>query len=83
MPFKKRIEFMSFVENQDVIEESWDKTFGDRKNEIVFIGQNMDEEKIREELDSCLSTDNELATLRWKLGYDDEWYNIQRAYALE
>ncbi len=82
MPFEKRIQFMGFVENQEYIEEGWDKTFGDRKNEIVFIGQDMDEEQIKSDLDHCLSTDIELIDGSWKDGYTDDW-PVERAYALE
>ena len=82
MPFEKRIQYLAFIENQAQIEDGWDSTFGDRKNEIVFIGQNMDEMQIRSDLDACLSTDEELATQKWKMGYDDEW-PVQRAYAHE
>lgn len=82
MPFEKRIQYLSFVENQKQIESDWNKEFGDRKNEIVFIGQDMDEEEIKSELEKCLSTDDELSTNNWKRGYQDEW-PIQRAYALE
>ncbi|NRB83125.1 MAG: GTP-binding protein [Winogradskyella sp.] len=78
MPLKKRMQFVAFVENQDIIEENWSKPFGDRKNEIVFIGQGMDKEKIVFDLNRCLSTDEELATLKWKLGYEDEWLSINR-----
>ena len=46
----------SFVENQTQIESDWDTIFGDRKNEIVFIGQNMDEALIKKELNACLLT---------------------------
>ncbi|WP_299537207.1 GTP-binding protein [Ulvibacterium sp.] len=73
MPIKKRIQYLSYTENQDIIEESWDKTFGDRKNEIVFIGQEMDEAKIRADLDACLATDRELESQRWLEGYSDNW----------
>jgi len=73
MPFEQRSQYMAFVENQTEIEANWDKTFGDRKNEIVFIGQDMNEKEIRNSLDSCLSTDSELKSLEWKLGYEDEW----------
>ena len=73
MLFHERIKYLPFVENQKQIESEWDKLFGDRKNEIVFIGQNMDEKLIKEELDSCLSTDEEINSKEWKSGYSDEW----------
>ncbi len=79
MPFESRIQQMSFVENQKQIESNWDIHFGDRKNEIVFIGQNMNETLIRSHLDSCLLTDKELATQQWKKGYEDNW-PVERAY---
>ena len=47
MPYQKRIQYYSFVENKEMIESDWDATFGDRKSEIVFIGQDMDEAAIR------------------------------------
>ena len=80
MPYGSRIRYASFIENQKLIESSWTELFGDRKNEIVFIGQDMNESEIRSQLDDCLSTDEELATQKWKNGYDDEW-PVQRAYA--
>ena len=80
MPIKERIQYSMYIENQDIIEERWDKIFGDRKNEIVFIGQKMDKEKIISDLNACLSTDKELATFQWKLGYEDRWSSIQRIY---
>jgi G3E family GTPase len=82
MPFENRIHNMNFVENQKEIEEDWDVIFGDRKNEIVFIGQNMNEKQIKLYLDSCLSTNKELEDKSWKQGYEDNW-NVERAYPLE
>jgi len=81
MPFQERIKYVSFIDNQQVIESSWSATFGDRKNEIVFIGQDMDETAIRAGLDACLLTDEELKTEKWKKGYADEW-PVQRTYAV-
>ena len=77
MPFSQRVQYLPFLENQEKIESGWDSTFGDRKNEIVFIGQDMDEELIKSDLDSCLSTEKELATNFWVGGYQDHW-PIQR-----
>lgn len=81
MSYEKRMSYGTFVQNQDYIESKWDEKFGDRKNEIVFIGQDMDEELVTALLDACLSTDEELATKKWKKGYNDEW-PVQRVYPL-
>lgn len=82
MPFEERIQYVPFVENKDQIESEWDVTFGDRKNEIVFIGQDMDQKQIESELDRCLATNEELATKKWINGYNDEW-PVQRMYTAQ
>jgi len=81
MPWETRINHPSFLANQHIIESEWNADFGDRKTEIVFIGQDMDEEKIRAQLDKCLSTETELSTKKWQEGYLDDW-PVERAYAL-
>ena len=81
MPFEKRIMQYAFVENQKQIESGWDDTFGDRKNEIVFIGHHLDEKLIKSLLDNCLSTNHEIDTGKWESGYEDNW-PVERAYAL-
>jgi G3E family GTPase len=73
MPYEERIRYAPFVENQAVIESGWDKTFGDRKNELVFIGQEMDQEKIVKELENCLLTDQERTETDWEKGREDNW----------
>jgi hypothetical protein len=64
---------LHLFKNQNHIESGWDKVFGDRKNEIVFIGQDMKEEQIKNELDACLLNDEELEKEKWKNGYEDSW----------
>lgn len=81
MPFEKRTQFIDFIENQATIEENWDAKLGDRKNEIVFIGQEMDKEAIISMLDDCLTTDKELTALDLKRGYPDQW-PVQRVYPI-
>lgn len=39
---------------------NWDPTFGDRAQQIVFIGQSLDEASIRKRLDACLLLESEL-----------------------
>jgi G3E family GTPase len=41
--------------------EKWDPVYGDRMNEIVFIGLGMNRKEIEESLDSCLLTEKEMA----------------------
>ena len=36
------------------LRRDWDEKYGDRMLKLVFIGQNLDKEKIAEELDNCL-----------------------------
>ena len=81
MPFENRIQQMSFIENQQHIESDWDNVFGDRKNEIVFIGQKMNKELIISHLDSCLSTDEELESNKWIEGYEDDW-PVEKVYVI-
>ena len=38
----ERINYASFANNQKQIESDWDINFGDRKIELVFIGQELD-----------------------------------------
>lgn len=60
MSFNERIQYASFLDNQLDIEQGWDKEWGDRKNEIVFIGQNLNREQCFSELESCLLTEKEI-----------------------
>lgn len=78
MPFQERINYPSYSENKELIESNWSKTFGDRKNELVFIGQDLDKEQIMSELQKCLCTDHEIEHIDWEYGQDDSW-QIHRA----
>lgn len=66
MPMVERLNYQSFIDNRNTIEKKWTKDFGDRLNELVFIGQDMDKEKIIRDLQDCLCTPEELLKLQAK-----------------
>ena len=74
MPFSERINYTAFVDNQASIESDWEPPFGDRKIELVFIGQQLNPDKIKNQLENCLLNDEELQ--HWKDGKfqkNDNW----------
>ena len=54
------------MNNQSQIESEWDVDFGDRKIELVFIGQNLDVKSITKVLEDCLLTKEELIDWKWR-----------------
>ncbi|OIJ16533.1 cobalamin biosynthesis protein CobW [Anaerobacillus alkalidiazotrophicus] len=59
-----KAEQQSILQDNQHLLETWDPEFGDRKTELVFIGIDMDKDKITRELDRCLITPEE---------YDQDW----------
>ena len=47
-------ELQQFIERDPSILKDWDEEYGDRMEKIVFIGQKLDKEKIKQDLDNCL-----------------------------
>ena len=47
-------EYLASIENQ------WVEPFGDMRQELVFIGQGLDQEKMTQKLDQCLLTEEEV-----------------------
>lgn len=48
-------------ESRQIILQHWQEPYGDRRQELVFIGQNLDEPGMREALEQCLLSDDEMA----------------------
>mmetsp|Transcript_27416 Transcript_27416/g.63864 ORF Transcript_27416/g.63864 Transcript_27416/m.63864 type:complete len:585 (+) Transcript_27416:61-1815(+) len=44
--------------------EDWNDEWGDRRQELVFIGRKLDEAAIREQLNECLLTDDEMVAYK-------------------
>jgi G3E family GTPase len=63
------------------IQGLWDEDFGDRQQELVIIGQNVDRDELTEQLNACLLTDSELKKGKafWKSARDPfpEWVQTQ------
>jgi G3E family GTPase len=57
------------------IESRMDITWGDRINELVFIGQDLDEDLIKQELNACLLQDHEVLEFHKGTLFNDPWPN--------
>ncbi|HHP7242828.1 MAG TPA: GTP-binding protein [Cyclobacteriaceae bacterium] len=73
VPMKQRAISQDYLENQVEIQAKWDKRWGDRMNEVVFIGQDMDKEKIISDLDKCLLNDFEIIGMESGNRFQDDW----------
>lgn len=80
MPLLERMTFNNFVEFQDVIEERWTVGFGDRLNEIVFIGQKINETEILAALKKCLCTEDEIVDYHDGFFPNKDPFPIPRTY---
>ncbi len=73
VPIKERAMNPVYLENQEVIMKDWDKHWGDRMNELVIIGQDLDREKITADLNHCLLNKFEIVGMKSGNGFQDEW----------
>lgn len=76
MSIAERRRHASFEDNRDLIESRWHARWGDRGNELVFIGQNMDKDRYLIDLERCLLTDEEAEDWRHTQWTDEFPQNI-------
>jgi len=60
MNLAERKQYTDYLENRNEIHAGWDENFGDRKNELVFIGQEMHGQNLKRSLEECLLTSTEI-----------------------
>ena len=51
--------------------QTWDPEYGDRRNELVFIGIDLDKEAITKQLDECLINTKEM---------EQDWNTLEDPY---
>ncbi len=73
VPLKERAKSAAYMENQDFIQKKWNKTWGDRLNELVIIGQHLDKEKVTRELEDCLCNEAEIDYFQRGGKFQDRW----------
>lgn len=73
---------------ENLVKDIWDPTYGDRRNELVFIGQSFNKEELIKRLDECLITDEEfqLGDSKWKEIFTDpftEWEKVMKKHPMK
>ncbi len=76
MSYQERTQYSDFVYSQKEIEARWSANYGDRINELVFIGQNMDKDQVLHELENCLITGNEEELYKKQIAFTDPFTAI-------
>lgn len=69
----ERNQHPAFQANEERIMSRWTRNFGDRMNELVFIGQDMDKDELQQELEACLCTDEEIELYLQGFAFNDPW----------
>lgn len=59
IPEAERFQYPEYLEHRKSVKERWHPVWGDRKTELVFIGQHLDKEKYLAEIGRCLLTEEE------------------------
>jgi len=62
----EREQYQDYQENRAEIDADWDNDYGDRKNELVFIGQEMNNDELKKSLEYCLLTETEVEIYKTK-----------------
>lgn len=64
------------AEARKIIQSNWQEPYGDRRQELVFIGQKLQKEELKQALDQCLMTPIEMKDLK-KINITDPFPSLQ------
>jgi G3E family GTPase len=73
VPERQRLRSPAYLENKASLEVKWNTTWGDRLNEIVLIGKDMDQARIEFDLRCCLCNDAEIGHFLHGGTFHDNW----------
>jgi G3E family GTPase len=73
IPHHERLLMESYKENRKALDKKWDKVWGDRETELVFIGQNMDKNECIKQINDCLLSDSEIQLYKSGHAFNDEF----------
>ncbi|WP_316829440.1 GTP-binding protein [Pedobacter aquatilis] len=76
MTESERRTYADYLENETEIRKNWDEQFGDSINELVFIGQEMDTEQLKSDLEKCLLTVPEVADFHSRKKFVNPFENV-------
>ncbi|MGM9477342.1 GTP-binding protein [Pedobacter sp. GSP4] len=76
MSLQEREQYDDYLENSAEIYADWDDEFGDRKNELVFIGQEMDPVALKKSLETCLLSTAELEDYKAKAVFKNPFSSV-------
>ena len=76
IPEQERDNYTDYLENNEQILGDWDEYFGDRLNELVFIGQELDIDELKSNLNNCLLTDLELIDYKLNKIFDNPFERL-------
>ncbi|SER25239.1 GTP-binding protein [Pedobacter rhizosphaerae] len=76
MPETERMQYSDYQENRNQIQSDWDTDFGDRVNELVFIGQDLNIPELKQLLATCLLNEYEIKTFKEKGSFTNPFEQV-------
>ncbi len=73
IPEAERVRNPAYIQDEKSIRKKWNEEWSDRMNELVFIGTQMNARQVRDELYTCILTDEEVYSFHAGREFNDPW----------